>query len=428
MSFLTSPLVAVDDGGDFTIHDDFEGYADDAGLQSAWNGPNATDATLETGSPVEGSQSVTSTSSQTYITDESLTSADDEFWSIDVQYTDGGADTVGLMLHVQDNSGAGNVIDDCVRIRMDLQDNDVDVAVYENGSTQATSNPSTGTLSTGTRYRIGGTITSGGDIATEVYDVDSNTQLVDDTLAYDPSWDTGIPGIYFQNSGLAAADYVRSGPGPELGLQFDDSTPDYVVCPSDAEYSGLAQMTVSFWMRPADVSNRHTLVGKYDTNNNQRSWYVESNGGDDIWAFISSDGSSFSDAATGAGVLSLDTLHHVAAAYDPPTVTIFVDGTQEVQTDTGESAIYDNTGGALEFGRATYSTGREYAGGLRDVKIHDFVFDATDASQVASGTPITSGVVGYWPLDAIDSGTVIDEANGNNGTVNGSPEVVLMDS
>lgn len=229
----TAVLVHEVSTGTITVHDDFESYASTTELRNTWSPSSFLD--LVTSGAPEGSQAMTSNDTQTYGARPDLTTNDDETWSIIVEFTDSTASTAGLLSHIQDTSNGGTILDDCLRARLDLQDEELDIQVYENGSFQTQVNPSAFvSLTTGVPYRIEITFSSGdGQIYATVHNDDTEETVVEGILSYNPAWTSGSPGAYFQDSAMANADVLKHDAVPKRLIENFEISPRGIWASSD---------------------------------------------------------------------------------------------------------------------------------------------------------------------------------------------------
>lgn len=168
-----------------------------------------------------------------------------------------------------------------------------------------------------------------------------------------------------------SADWVAGEVGSGA-LDFD-GIDDYVDCGNAAVFDVTNALTVSAWVRPADVTSYQMIVSKrygafvnvpFDlhlSNNNAR--------------MLIHDGTN-NNAAQSLGGITADNWHHVAAVYDGTTMTVYangIPGTPVARTDP----LPINTRPVI-IGRRADGAFDHFAGAIDDVRIYNRALSAAE--------------------------------------------------
>lgn len=183
-------------GGVGSTIDDFEDYADDGALESAWPTPGASfSATLHTSSPIEGAQSCETTATGVRMTSSSASTAEGVAYSVLMRFDGAVSGDPGFYTHAQDTA---DPFADQVWMRVETGGPTVGVYVREGGAYNDNSASSIGeSLQTGTVYRLELLADASSSTATAtLYNTDSDSQIGQASCAYNTSWSGGNLGLY----------------------------------------------------------------------------------------------------------------------------------------------------------------------------------------------------------------------------------------
>jgi hypothetical protein len=200
-----------------------------------------------------------------------------------------------------------------------------------------------------------------------------------------------------EGGGPTTADAVGGNDGTLVGaswaegvsgtaLAFDGSN-DYVSIADSAslDFSGFTGATVALWVKPGrlNAADEQTLYGHWNGSSAARPFQILL-GTDNRWQCRSnhSDGS-----VNSVSVATLDTWTHVACAWSPQGLTVYVDGVAEVSDTTVESSLDANNGlhtlGAREKSGAL---SQFFLGELDEVQLYDVTLSASEVFAVYSTT------------------------------------------
>lgn len=132
------------------------------------------------------------------------------------------------------------------------------------------------------------------------------------------------------------------------GSLLCDGTGDFATSNDHADYElGSADFTIDKWVRWNSVGANQTLISKWFSTGNQRSWLIYYDG-TNIRFQWSTDGSDSTSVARSWSP-SNGTWYHLAVVRTGSIIRIFIDGTQ-IGTDGAISATIFNGTGALNIG------------------------------------------------------------------------------
>lgn len=193
---------------------------------------------------------------------------------------------------------------------------------------------------------------------------------------------------------------------------------------SDASQTGLdltGDFTIEVWVKPASQpsGDAYYIVGKYDFDNNHRSYALSYTAAQQLSCSISANGSSAS-SATFSQTLSTGTWYHVAAVYTSSSgnCEIFVNGSSIGSSTTVASGAYNGAGAFTVGGLLGNSPGFFFHGKIDDVRVYNVARSqasiAGDYQQELTGSE--SNLVSYWELnnslsDSTSSGNTLTNNN-----------------
>lgn len=193
------------------------------------------------------------------------------------------------------------------------------------------------------------------------------------------------------------------------------SSQDIVVADSASFPTGA--QTWCAWMKTDLIASaQYNIIGK-NIDPDQRSGRIRFSGGTNrIQTFFSGDGVTLVSVTSSNNSITVNTWHHVAAAFTPSThLKLYIDGIEVGSNTTSiPSSIYDGTApfciGSLD------NTQHYFDGHIADVRIYDADIGATEIANLAAGTDYQTNLVGWWLTDEDDAvtdfaGTFADATN-----------------
>ncbi|MEM2589276.1 MAG: DUF2341 domain-containing protein [Candidatus Bathyarchaeia archaeon] len=176
------------------------------------------------------------------------------------------------------------------------------------------------------------------------------------------------------NNGTPFKDVLQGVPGKIDGADTFDGNNDYIeISHSDTLSSYTEAFTVSFWIKIGDTSRRQTILCKYNTAGNMRSWQIEYDPlncpNNPFWFFASKDGITYSQWWA-SFVPQANTWYYVTIVWQSNEVPKFyINGVQVPTVGTAKiSSIYNNVGVPLRIGRSIYAD-RCFRGSLDEIRI-----------------------------------------------------------
>jgi len=203
-------------------------------------------------------------------------------------------------------------------------------------------------------------------------------------------------------------------PTNTYSLSFD-GTDDFVGVPSNSVYTVNQSFTIETWINANSNSGTKSIA---------QGWY-----GYGFQLYMSNGAPNFilrEPNGNGVGFLGTTQIgdgswHHIAAVLDGTNVSVFVDGSLDLE-GTFNNTVTGNGTDDLSFGHSPWAS--EYYNGLLDeIRIWNV---ALTESQIQSyrATELTgneTGLVGYWNFNEGTGTTLTDlSGNGNHGTINGA--------
>lgn len=217
----------------------------------------------------------------------------------------------------------------------------------------------------------------------------------------------GLTSTLASNNGTTGPTFVDQSALPDVdcnrsALSFDGAD-DYVSVPvagAATAYDGLAQLTLSAWVRPDNTAGG-TLVSKYDTHGGWVSWYLGLNQNNVVRVLIGGAGgqSRTYEVYIGAdgGSAPAQEWTHVAAVWTggntPSSLAIYINGTSVATTPTSSLTFTGMYAGSvpIEIGSVYSVSGSQvgrsgfYRGQIDDVRVYDVALSAEDVATLAAG-------------------------------------------
>lgn len=199
--------------------------------------------------------------------------------------------------------------------------------------------------------------------------------------------------------------------GTPTGMNFD-GTDDEVDLGnvSDTLKLGTGDFTFAFRCQPASIGSRQTLleIDRYSSGILIRP----SENNFDVYI----DGSSWKPTVG----RTAGTEYTYILTRTNGTVELWQNGTSQGTQSLGGSIDFTVNNGLTHIGKSVHTGGQVYDGDIYDVRVYDRALSASERDTFRNGGIVSNGLIGYWPLDTINTGTTPDLSEfANDGTVNG---------
>jgi uncharacterized repeat protein (TIGR02543 family) len=177
------------------------------------------------------------------------------------------------------------------------------------------------------------------------------------------------------NVGILYNGVVQGAAGEIDGAYTFDGVDDYVEVAHSNTLTGFTQaFTASFWLKLTDTTRRQVMLNKYDSAGNQRGWLIEfqthATYGKVLGLFASQDGVSYSEWHASFSPTA-GAWYYVTVVWQSGVIPKFyVNGAQVATIGTSTlSSIFNNVNAPLHIGKSTYTTGRNLAGSLDEIRV-----------------------------------------------------------
>ena len=221
---------------------------------------------------------------------------------------------------------------------------------------------------------------------------------------------------------------------PCLAAVTFDGVDDYINCGTSSTLNfatSTSTFTLAAWVKATSYTfTFNGVVSKWLGTGSQRSWGFGVNNTDEVRFIISTDGATTAmGLITTGGTFSLNQWYHIAVTADvgSDTYLIYVDGT--AKSTTGSTTISNafSSTASVNIGSQKDGTDDLFTGTIEDVRVYNRALSAAEVEILAKSrlkyAPVTSGLVGYWPMDDCGDGTSGDgdtfvdrSGTGNSGT------------
>lgn len=156
--------------------------------------------------------------------------------------------------------------------------------------------------------------------------------------------------------------------GTGEALLFDEGA-EPIVCPDTESLSPVDSVTVAAWVNPTGSGDR-TLIGKYNTDENEREFLLETYDDEGLRLWLSDDGSNHESwSFDSEGKVPNDEWTHVAFIYNRDEIKAYING-EEIGSAT---TIYNslNEGDANIVIGDRENRGRTYQGKLSGLRLYN---------------------------------------------------------
>ena len=213
--------------------------------------------------------------------------------------------------------------------------------------------------------------------------------------------------------------YDNPSPAVEFGSasRIFDGTSDYITV-QDGSWIPTGAQTWACWIKP-DADAIVTFFNHNVGTGNQRSVNIITYTGGVIYAQISPNGITTTDAASPSSTYVAGEWIHVAFTFAPSSSTglkLYINGSLETTSNVSSiSSVHNSTAdigiGANGLGQAPFQ------GNICDCRIYDTDLTASQISDLYAGTDVQTNLVAHYLTDNDD---VEDKAGTNDGTNFGS--------
>jgi hypothetical protein len=231
-----------------------------------------------------------------------------------------------------------------------------------------------------------------------------------------------------ENNGTPFNGVLQGITGKIDGAATFDGSNDYIQIPHSDTLAGYTEaLTVSFWIRLEDTSRRQTILCKYDTAGNMRSWQIEydtTNWQRPFWFFASQDGMAYSEWWT-TFMPQANAWYYVTIVWETNAIPKFyVNGVQVPTVGTDKiSSIFNNVGVPLRIARSVYST-RFLKGSLDEITISNQARSADWILTTYNNQLNPSAFYSIGPEEVFEETYVLTITADGNGSVDINPEKV----
>jgi len=184
----------------------------------------------------------------------------------------------------------------------------------------------------------------------------------------------------------------------KIGQGFNfDGVDDYVIATDNASLSITGNLTISAWIKPVDATVMQSVVSKYDSAGNQRSYFMNisdtsiSCNARELLLAVSSTLTPFTGAAKCSNaVLSSNKWSNVVAVYNASaqTVDLYIDGVNQTRatvSGTIPSSIADssrNLSIGSSYSNSTTPNAKPFKGGIDDVRVYNRALSAGEIKML----------------------------------------------
>jgi hypothetical protein len=202
-------------------------------------------------------------------------------------------------------------------------------------------------------------------------------------------------------------------------IDLELSSDQWLRADDSASLSITGAITLQAWIKRESTGAVQTILSKWNTTGNQRSYELRFMADDTIQVRLSDDGTASTSAATSDTIVDTSAFHHVAVSINVPagTYQFVIDGSNS-QSGSGLSTSIFNSTAKLGIGgedQGTDTPVNPFDGLLDEPRIYntnrstasiagDYLQEITDMTNVA----------GYWKLN----NTLTDESGNANTLTN----------
>lgn len=196
-------------------------------------------------------------------------------------------------------------------------------------------------------------------LGTDPEDPASHPTLADNQWKIRTYWPLIENAVEWSGSGLDGE--ARNGAFFEGGALILDGIDDYLSLGNDTFYNFRDRFSIGLWLKPTGKWGTGRIIGKYG-NDNQRQYAVFKQGPDQLWIFLSDDGSNQEGhtvlKASGKKILQRDQWQYLAITSDlnnePTRLRAYLNGEELALGAVTDSEITELFSGAAELTLGAY--------------------------------------------------------------------------
>ncbi|HVV66778.1 MAG TPA: LamG-like jellyroll fold domain-containing protein [Candidatus Saccharimonadales bacterium] len=199
------------------------------------------------------------------------------------------------------------------------------------------------------------------------------------------------------NDNTAAPHGTSGGPAPSAAVPPAISFPDpyssnfnggqYLAAPDSSSLDSTNAMSVSAWVRFANVSGNQTIAAKWQVGVKQQ-WVLQLNGGH--ISFWTGNGSTGQDNLASATTIAANTWYNIVASDSNGNKDLFINGSLDT-SDTSASSLGVASGTPLTIGGKQNSSGTYFEflnGNIDDVRVYNQALSFAGQQAVNAGVNI----------------------------------------
>ncbi|HVV25967.1 MAG TPA: LamG-like jellyroll fold domain-containing protein [Candidatus Saccharimonadales bacterium] len=199
------------------------------------------------------------------------------------------------------------------------------------------------------------------------------------------------------NGNAAAPHGTSGGPAPSAAVPSAISFPDpyssnfngaqYLAAPDSSSLDNTNAMSVSAWVRFANVSGNQTIAAKWQVGVKQQ-WVLQLNGGH--ISFWTGDGGTGQDNLASATIIAANTWYNIVASDSNGNKNLFINGSLDT-SDTSATSLGVAGGTPLTIGGKQNSSGTYFEfldGNIDDVRVYNQALSFAGQQAIAAGIDI----------------------------------------
>ncbi|MBO5909401.1 MAG: laminin G domain-containing protein, partial [Clostridia bacterium] len=191
----------------------------------------------------------------------------------------------------------------------------------------------------------------------------------------------------------------------------------------DLNFAETDSYTISFWVKPEELSAWQCVIAKNRTISPAREYMGLWFNGNRFTYCQGTDGSAWFDNPRYEGAEN-GIWYNVVMVQDASQnkSMMYLNGEQVIQKNYTKAS---SGSGALQMGSYNGTGGEQFYGSLDEVKIYSTALSVTEIKTNYNNDLLKDAAIAYWSFDDISGTTVTDlSGNGHNGTINGAETTV----